>query len=286
MSKVKLIASFGVAIIFVLLLTAYIVPQTQYALKLRFGKVISVADTAGLHFKVPLMDKIRFFDKRILTLDAEPQRFLTSEKKSVIVDSFVKWRIISVTDYYTTLGGSETRAGQRLSEIIADSLRGKFGIRTIKEVVSGERADIMVDMRNEANERTKSLGIKIEDVRIKRIDLPEEVSHSVYRRMEAERERVARDLRSRGQAEAIRIRAAADRKKVELLAEAQRKSEELRGNGDGEASKIYAESYGKNPEFYNLYRSLNAYKKTFSDKSDVLVIEPDSEFFQYFKKSQ
>ena len=284
MNNLKIVG--GVIIAFLVIMSAYVVPQTDYALKLRFGKVINVENEAGLHFKWPFFDKIRYFDKRILTLDAQPQRFLTSEKKSVIVDSFVKWRIINVTDYYTTLSGNETLAGARLSEIIADSLRSKFGIRTIKEVVSGERADIMVDMRNEANERSKPLGIQIEDVRIKRIDLPEEVSHSVYRRMEAERERVARDLRSRGKAEAIRIKAAADRTKVELLAEAQRKSEELRGDGDGEASKIYAESFGKNPEFYKFYRSLNAYKKTFRDSSDILIIEPDSEFFQYFKKSK
>ncbi len=286
MNMNKLLAPVLIASALLFFFSAYIVEQTEYALKLRWGRVISVAETAGLHFKLPLFDEIRYFDKRILTLDAEPQRFLTSEKKSVIVDSFVKWRIINVTDYYTTLGGSEARASQRLSEIIADGLRGKFGIRTIKEVVSGERADIMSKMRDEANARTHSLGIKIEDVRMKRIDLPEEVSNSVYRRMEAERERVAKELRSRGQAEAIRIKAGADRKKVELLAKAQRKSEELRGQGDAEAAKIYAEAFGKNPQFYHFYRSLNAYKKTFNKPSDILVLEPNSEFFTFFKKSQ
>ncbi len=267
-------------------LFTFIVDQTQYALKLRFGKVISADYAPGLHFKVPVMHNIRYFDRRIQTLDAPAESFLTSEKKNVIVDSYVKWQITDVVAFYIAVGGNEHRAKQRLAEIIADGLRSQFGNRTIQEVVSGDRIEIMNNITGNANKASQELGLSVVDVRIKRIDLPEEVSNSVYRRMEAERERVARELRSRGEAEAVRIHADADKQQTILISEAQRQSETLRGEGDAQSTKIYAEAFGADTEFYSLYRSLNAYKKSFNSKNDMLILEPDSEFFKYFKHMQ
>lgn len=260
------------------------VQETQYALKLRLGKVEGSDYDPGLHFKWPVINNIRYFDKRILTLDADAEHFLTSEKKNVIVDSFVKWRIIDPETFFTSMGGNEVRANQRILAVIADGLRVKFGNRTIQEVVSGDRQAIMGEITAEASEKAKDFGIDIVDVRIKRIDLPQEVSQSVYRRMEAERERVAKELRSRGEASAVRIRADADRQKTEFLAQSRRDAEITRGQGEAEAADIYAKAYTQDPEFYNFYRSTNAYRETFIDKSDVLLLEPDSKFFQYFKQ--
>lgn len=272
---------------FVLLLIIYsslfAVYQTEYALVLRFGKVVASDYEPGLNMKVPLIDKAHFFDKRIQTLDAPAEHFLTSEKKNVIVDSYVKWRIQDVVKYYTSVGGNSQVASQRLSEFIADGLRKEFGTRTIQQVVSEDRTEIMKEITAEADRRAQSFGITVVDVRIKRIDLPQEVSSSVYRRMEAERERVAKELRSRGEAEAVRIRASADKQKVVLLADAQREADTIRGEGDKEAAEIYAEAFSQDAEFYSLYRSLSAYRQTFSNKDDVLVLEPDSDFFRYFK---
>jgi len=274
------------------LMCVFTVKETELALMLRFGKVIStdleeeqepgVHFKPGLHFKVPFYHTVRKFDKRIQTLDAQPEHFLTSEKKNLIVDSFIKWRIIDVVTYYTAVGGSSLRAKQRLGEMIADGLRSQFGKRTIKEVVSGDRSEIMDIITEKANENAKTFGIKIVDVRIKRIELPREVSSSVYRRMEAEREREAKRLRSQGEAKAVSIRAKADRERIEKISEAEREAEEIRGNGDAEAADTYALAYNQNPEFYALYRSLNAYKTTFNDRRDVLLIQPDSDFFNYF----
>ncbi len=272
------------------LMCVFTVKETELALMLRFGKVVSqdlkehpgVHFKPGLHFKVPFYHTVRKFDKRIQTLDAQPEHFLTSEKKNLIVDSFIKWRIIDVVTYYTAVGGSSLRAKQRLGEMIADGLRSQFGKRTIKEVVSGDRSEIMDIITEEANRNAKQFGIKIVDVRIKRIELPREVSSSVYQRMEAEREREAKKLRSQGEAEAVRIRAEADRKRIEVISEAERESEEIRGKGDAEAADIYALAYNQNPEFYALYRSLNAYKTTFNNRNDILLIQPDSDFFNYF----
>jgi membrane protease subunit HflC len=261
----------------------FTVQQTQYALKVRLGKVVSSDFESGLNFKLPMVDQIRYFDNRIQNLDAPAERFLTSEKKNLIVDSYIKWRIINVEQYFISVGGLDKVANQRLSEIIADGLRSKFASRTIQEVVSGDRASIMASITEEANKRAKPLGIEVVDVRIKRIELPQEVSQSVHRRMEAERERVAKELRSRGEAEAVRIRADADRQRVVLQAEAQRKAEEIRGLGEAQATDIYAQAFSQDPEFYNFYRSLGAYKKTFGHKNDLLVFEPNSDFFKYFK---
>ncbi len=218
----------------------------------------------------------------LLTLDVEPERFLTAEKKNVIVDSFVKWRIDDVTRFYTAVLGDEAQARQRLDQIIKDGMRGEFSKRTINEVISGERSRIMSALAVNANQQAKELGITIIDVRIKRIDLPPDVNSAVYRRMEAERTRVAKDFRSRGYEASERIRADADRQREVIIAEAYRDAEQVRGEGDAIAADTYAKAYTKNAEFYAFYRSLNAYRAAFGGK-DLLVLEPDSEFFQYFK---
>ncbi len=279
----------GVGLILGLMLIyafVFTVHQTQYALKLQFGKIVSADYAPGLNFKLPIIQQILYFDKRIQNLDAAEESFLTSEKKNLTVDSFIKWQIVDAVTFFTSVGGNMQRANQRLAEIIADGLRSKIAARTIQEVVSGDRVAIMTSLTEEAQERTASLGIVVIDVRIKRIDLPQTVSQSVYRRMEAERERVAKELRSRGEAEAVRIQADANRQRTVLLAEAERKAEEIRGDGDAQATKIYAEAFLQDEEFYAFYRSLNAYRSTFKQKSDILVIEPDSDFFAYFKQAE
>lgn len=265
-------------------MSVFTVQQNELALILRFGKIISGDYAPGLHFKMPMLDSLRIFDARIQNLDAEPAHFLTKEKKNLIVDSYAKWKIIDLNTYYTSVSGSTDRAGKRLAEIIADGLRSEFGKRTIQEVVSGDRAQIMDLITQQANQRIKQFGIEVIDVRIKRIELPKEVSTSVFRRMEAERERDAKNLRSQGEAEALKIQAEADRGNLETLANAERDAEQIRGEGDAQASEIYARSYGKNPEFYGFYRSLMAYRKSFSNKNDILVLQPESEFFGYFNQ--
>ena len=286
MSSSKMMVMALIVILFMASLSFFFtVKETELALMLRFGKVVSADFEPGLHFKIPIYNTIIKFDKRIQTLDAPPDHFLTKEKKNLIVDSFIKWRIIpnKVVDYYITVAGSSEIAGRRLGEMIADGLRNKFGKRTIQEVVSGDRAEIMDSITAEANKRAKKFGIEIIDVRIKQIELPTEVSSSVYRRMEAEREQDAMQLRSQGEAEAVRIRARADRESVETIAIAKRDAEKTRGEGDAIAADIYAQAFNQNPEFYTLYRSLNAYKTTFNNRNDILLIQPDSDFFQYFK---
>ncbi|HHB93393.1 MAG TPA: protease modulator HflC [Thioploca sp.] len=264
-------------------LSIFTVQETELALMLRFKKIVGDDFAPGLHFKSPI-NNILTFDKRIQTLDAPPEQFLTVEKKNLIVDSFVKWRIIDIITYYKAVSGNQQRARDRLGEIIADGLRSEFGKRTIKEVVSGDRIKIMGIITKEANTNVpKLLGIKIIDVRIKRIDLPPEVSTSVYRRMEAERERVAKKWRSQGEADAVRIRANADRERIEVYSKAERDSEQIRGEGEAISADTYAKAYNQNQEFYTLYRSLNAYKTAFSNRNDMLIITPDSDFFNYFK---
>ncbi|HHI93213.1 MAG TPA: protease modulator HflC [Gammaproteobacteria bacterium] len=261
----------------------FTVNEREKAILFRLGEIVKTDFTPGLYWKTPFVNNVRKFDSRIQTLDAEPERYLTGEKKNLIVDSFVKWRIKDVANYFTATGGDAVRANLRLSQIIKDGLRGEFAKRTIKEAVSGERQQIMTLITKQANAEAEAFGIEIVDVRIKRIDFPSEISDSVYRRMRAERERVAKDLRSRGAESAEKIRAEADRQRTVIIADAFRDAEILRGEGDAAATEIYAKAYGKDVEFYSLYRSLNAYKTTFSSKSDILVIEPDSEFFKYFK---
>jgi membrane protease subunit HflC len=267
-------------------LSMFVVDQRQHALVFRLGEVIDVKKTPGLYFKVPLLDNVRYFDVRILTIDTpEAERFLTSEKKNVLVDLFVKWRITDVRQYYVSVRGEEAAAQTRLQQTINDGLRAEFGNRTVHEVVSGERDQIMDLMRVKANEDAKTIGVEVIDVRLKRVDLPQEVSEAVYRRMEAERKRVANELRSTGFAESEKIRADADRQREVILAEAYRDSQRIRGEGDARATSIYARAYEPNAEFYAFYRSLEAYKQSFKNRNDVLVLEPNSEFFRYLRSS-
>ncbi len=265
-------------------MTLYTVDQRQNAMVFQLGEVVVVDKKPGLYFKLPLMQNVRFFDTRILTLDpADPDRFITSEKKNVLVDYFVKWRIVDVKQYYVSVGGDETRAQTRLQQTVNDSLRAEFGKRTVHEVVSGERDEIMASLRLKADQDARKIGVQVMDVRIKHVDLPQEVSDSVYRRMEAERKRVANELRSTGSAEAEKIRADADRQREIIIAEAYRDAQRIKGDGDAKASTIYAEAYSKNPEFYAFYRSMDAYRQSFKNKSDVMVLEPNSAFFKYMK---
>jgi membrane protease subunit HflC len=230
------------------------------------------------------VQNVRYFDTRVLTMDAvEPERFITSEKKNVLVDSFVKWRIVDVKQYYVSVGGDEARAQTRLMQTVNDNLRAEFGKRTVHEVVSGERDQIMEILRQKAEQDAAKIGVQVLDVRIKRVDLPQEVSESVYRRMESERKRVANELRSTGSAEAEKIRADADRQREVTLAEAYRDAQATKGAGDAKASAVYAAAYGQSPEFYAFYRSLEAYRQSFKNKTDVLVLEPTSDFFKYMR---
>lgn len=262
----------------------FIVDQRQQAILFQLGEVVDVKTAPGLYFKIPLAQNVRYFDSRILTMDtAEPERFITSEKKNVLVDLFVKWRIIDVKQYYISVRGDEMLAQTRLSQTVNSSLRDEFGNRTVHDVVSGERDKIMEIMRQKADADARKIGVEVVDVRLKRVDLPQEVSESVYRRMEAERKRVANELRSTGAAESEKIRADADRQREVILAEAYRKAQEAKGEGDAKASAIYAAAFQPNPEFYSFYRSIEAYKQSFKNKGDMMVLEPNSEFFKYLK---
>ncbi len=275
-----------VVVLVVASMSLFTVDQRQNAMVFRLGEVISVKTEPGLYFKVPVLDNVRFFDTRILTMDSdEPDRFLTSEKKNVLVDSFVKWRIADVKQYYISVNGEETRARIRLSQTVNDSLRAEFGKRTIHDVVSGER-DLIIDlMREKVGEDARKIGVEVIDVRLKRVDLTQEVSESVYRRMEAERKQVANELRSLGFAEAEKIRADADRQREVIIAEAYRDAQRIKGEGDAKASAIYARAFQQNPEFYAFYRSLEAYRQSFKNKGDLLILEPNSEFFKYLKNA-
>ncbi len=265
-------------------LTLFTVDQRQNAIVFRLGQPVNVIKKPGLYAKIPLVDNVRFFDTRILTLDSdEPERFITSEKKNVLVDSYVKFRIVDVLQYYISTGGDENRAKIRLAQTINDSLRAEFGKRTIHEVVSGERDVIMDLMRSKADADGRKIGIEVLDVRLKRVDLPGEVSEAVYRRMDAERKRVANQLRSEGFAESERIRAEADRQREVTIAEAYGKAQQVKGEGDATSAAIYASAFQQNPEFFAFYRSLEAYKQSFKNRSDVMVVDPTSDFFKYFK---
>jgi membrane protease subunit HflC len=285
MEQKKVMGLVIVLVGFVLLAASsvFTVAEQQKAVLFRLGEVVRSDFEPGLHLKVPIINNVRKFDGRILTLEAAPERYLTAEKKNVVVDSFVKWKIKDVSRYYTTMGGDEERANVRLAQIIKNGLRDEFGKRTIQEVVSGEREQIMAILTTNANKQAHEFGIDVIDVRIKRIDLPEEVSSSVYQRMEAERSRVAKDLRSRGAEAAERIRADADRQRSVTIAEAYREAERIRGEGDAQAAETYAQAYKKNPEFYAFYRSINAYRSSFKDQGDIVVVDPGSDFFKYFK---
>ena len=273
------------AVVLLLSLSLFTVDETQTALRFQLGEMVEADYQPGLHWKWPLINNIRKFDRRLQTLDTEPERFLTAEKKNVIVDSFAMWRIQDVRRFYTAVGGEPIQANVRLDQIVKDGLRSEFSKRTIQEVVSGDRDQIMETLSRLLKEQAKQLGIAAVDVRIKRIDLPPDVSNSVFSRMKAERLRVAKDFRSRGAEAAERIRADADRQSTVILAEAYRDAERQRGEGDAQATDIYAQAYGKDQDFYSFSRSLTAYRQSFGDKSDVLLLQPeDSHFFQYFNK--
>ena len=282
--KFGLFGALAVVVVGIVYSSAFIVSQWELALKLRLGEIVDADYEPGLHWMVPILNNVKTFDARIQTLDARPERFLTVEKKDVIVDSFAKWRIADVAQYFRSTGGNPDKTSRLLSERINTNLRDEFGKRTIQEVVSGERAEIMALLTKSADENAAELGVEIIDVRVKQIDLPPEVSESVYDRMRAERERVARDLRAQGAEAAERIRADADRQHVVILADAFKQAEELRGQGDGTSAEIYANAYDTNREFYGFYRSLKAYEEVFRSGNDTVVLEPDSEFFRYFKE--
>ncbi|WP_423753296.1 protease modulator HflC [Candidatus Accumulibacter phosphatis] len=277
-------AALVVSALVVLGATIFTVDQRQHAIVFQLGEVRSVIDEPGLYFKWPLIQNVRYFDKRILTLDAaEPERFITSEKTNVLVDSFTKWRIIDPKLYYVSVAGDESRAKTRLSQTVNAGLREEFGKRTVHDVVSGERDQLMELMREKADLDARKIGVQIVDVRVKRVELPSDVSESVYRRMDAERKRVANELRSQGAAEAEKIRADADKQREVIVAEAYRDAQKLKGEGDATAAATYAQAFQRNPEFYAFYRSLEAYRNSFNGKSDVIVVEPSSDFFKYMK---
>ncbi|MDQ7089090.1 MAG: protease modulator HflC [Methylococcales bacterium] len=266
--------------------SVFTVSETEKVIKFKLGEIIKYDYTPGLYFKMPFINNVKKFDSRIQTMDSKPERFLTAEKKNVIVDSFVKWRIGDVKKFYTVVSGNIYQANLRLDQIIKDAYRAEFSKRNIKQLVSTDRSAIREILIKSSSKIAANLGMEIVDVQVKRIDLPNEVSSSVYRRMEAERERVAREFRSQGAEAAERIRANADRQHTVTLANAFRDAEKLRGEGDGKSAEIYANSYSEDIEFFSFYRSLNAYKKTFSNAGDMIVMEPDSDFFKYFKKQK
>lgn len=283
MTKNGLIAAAGLVFLVLVSTVTFTVSETEKAILLEFKKIVGTDHEPGLHFKLPYR-QVKRFDKRILSLESKPERFLTSEKKNVIVDWFVKWRIDDVTKFYTSVAGDKAQANIRLDQITKDAMRNEFSKRTIRELVSQDRGQIQDALTKMVNPAVAALGVQVVDIRVMRVDLPEEVSSSVYRRMEAERARVAREFRSRGAEAAEKIRAEADRQRDVLIAQANRDAEIRRGEGDAAASDIYARAYGKNQEFFEFNRSLMAYRHSFKDDRSLMVVSPDSEFFKYFKK--
>lgn len=283
----KLIST-GIAIIIALLIfssTVFVVDQRQFAIVFALGEMKEIISKPGLHFKLPApFQNVVFLDKRILTIDTfESDRFITAEKKNILVDSFVKWHITNPKLYYISFGGDEQRAKDRMNQIVKAALNEEITKNTVREVISGERSKVMDALRAKVSAEAKQIGVEIIDVRLKRVDYVDQINNSVYDRMKAERTRVANELRSTGYAESEKIRADADKQSTVILAEAYRDAEKLRGEGDARASRIYAQAFGQNPEFYKFYRSLEAYRSTFKNKSDVLVVDPNSDFFSYFK---
>jgi membrane protease subunit HflC len=286
MNQNKLMALFGLALIAVLAVASsiYSVDEREKVIVVRLGQILRFDDPPGLHLKVPFLDEARYFDSRILTLDQEPQQFLTKEKKYVLVDSFVKWRIIDARQYFLSVGGTEAAAKQRMEQVVNSGLRDEFGKREVKKVIAEDRSKIMEILTAYADKEARRFGIEVIDVRLQRVDLPEQVSASVFDRMKAERLRIANELRAQGAETAEKIRAEAERKRDVLVAEAYGKAERVRGEGDARATSIYADAASRAPEFYSLYRSLGAYKESFKNKDDVLVVDPSADFFKYMKK--
>ena len=281
----KILVIAGLVII-LLSMSLFTVSETEKAIKFRLGEIVEADFKPGLHTKIPFINNVKKFDARILTMDSKPERFLTAEKKNVIVDTFVKWRIGDVKTFYTSVAGDINQANIRLDQIVKDASRSEFGKREIKQLVSTDRKLISETLIANVSPAAKNYAIDIIDVQVKRIDLPEDVSSSVYRRMEAERERVAREFRSQGAEAAERIRADADKQREIILGNAYRDAEVIRGKGDAKAADIYAKAYGEDAEFFAFYRSMNAYKQTFDKSGDLLVLEPDSDFFRYFKNQK
>ena len=277
-----------IAIVVVVLILAnasmFVVDQRQAAIVFRLGQIVSVIKQPGLYFKIPLLENVRYFDTRILTLDtAEPQRYLTSEKKNLLVDSFVKWRVVNPRQYYVSVGGDEARAMTRLDQTVNDLMRAEFGKLTVNQVVSSQRDEVMDAIRAKAQADASKIGVQVVDVRLQRVELPKEVSESVYRRMEAERKRVANELRSTGAAEAEQIKAEADKQKDITVAQAYGEAQKIKGEGDARAAAIYAAAYDKDPQFYAFYRSMQAYRESLKGKNDVIILSPSSDFLKYMQ---
>ena len=285
MGRLPFAAGLLAFVLMVLSMSLFTVDQRQHAIIFQLGEIRDVISEPGLNFKIPLIQNVRMFEKRILTLDSpEPERFLTAEKKPVLVDSYVKWRIDNVRQFYISVG-DETLAKVRLAQTVNSGLREEFGRRTVHDVVSGEREKIMDEVKRKADVEARKIGVQIVDVRLKRVDFPPEVSESVYGRMQTERKRVANELRSQGAAEAEKIKADADRQREIIVAEAYRDAQRVKGEGDAKSSSIYAQAFSQNAEFYAFWRSLEAYRQSFKNKGDVMVLDPSSEFFKYFKSS-
>lgn len=273
-----------VVALLILSMSVYTVDQRKAAIKFQLGEVISMQTDPGLYFMVPILQNVRLYDTRIQTLDTkDAERFLTSENKNVLVDSFVKWRVTDVRQYYVSVRGDSIAAEARISQTVNDALRAEFAKRTVHDVVSGERETIMSTVAEKVDKDVKNIGVEVVDVRLKRVDLVPEISSDVFRRMESERKRVANELRSTGSAEGEKIKADADRQKQIIVAEAYRDAQRTKGEGDALAARIYSEAFGRNPEFYSFYRSLEAYRASLRSKSDVMVLEPSSDFFKYLK---
>lgn len=285
MNRLVSLAIAALIAFFVLSSTLFVVDQKQHAIVFALGEVKSVISTPGLHFKLPQpFQNVIFLEKRILTLDTpDADRFITAEKKNILVDAFVKWQISDPRLYFISFGGDERSALNRMAQTVKAALNDEITKRTVREVISGERGAVMDAIRAKISEDAKQIGVEIVDVRLKRVDYVDQINTSVYERMKAERARVANELRSTGSAESEKIRADADRQRVVILAEAYREAECIRGDGDAKASQTYAQAFGQNPEFYKFYRSLEAYRASFKTRSDVMMIDPSSEFFKYFK---
>jgi membrane protease subunit HflC len=280
-SRIFVVAAL-VAVLLLALSSLFVVRQHEFAIKFEFGEIVRADYGPGLHFRVPFVHTVRKFDKRVLTFDSRPEPFLTSEQKAVMVDFFVKWRIENVSAYYRATAGDERLAASRLTEILRAGLKNEINKRTLQQVVSAERSEVMDTMTREANQQVAAFGVTIVDVRVKQIEFPDQVVNSVFDRMRSERQQVATKLRAEGAEQAERIRAEADRNATVLLAESYRDAERLRGEGDGQSAGIYARAYGRDAEFFAFYRSLEAYRKGIGDGRSVLVLDPKSEFFRYF----
>ena len=285
MGKLSRILVSIIVLLILLSLSTFTVDQREFALVFRLGEIVSVKKDPGLYFKTPIVENVRFFDKRILTYESDqPERFITSEKKNVLVDSYIKWRIMDPAKYYVSVNGDERQAERRITQTVNDGLRAEFGKRTIQEVVSGQRSEIMGILQERADSESRLIGVEILDVRLRRVDLPEEVSQSVYQRMNAERKSVANELRSQGFADSEKIRAVAEKERDIIITEAYKDAQKIKGEGDASASRIYAEAFSKNQDFYDFFRSLEAYRKSFKGKDDILVLDPDSDFFKFLKR--